>query len=64
MTTFVDRDRLSPRYVPDRLPHREREIRIVEKFFLDLSPDVERHYTRIIQLQGLAGVGRAVSRFT
>ena len=50
MPIFVNRDRLSPRYVPDRLPHREREIRIVEKFFLDLFPDVDRHYTRVIQL--------------
>ena len=59
MPIFADRDRLSPRYVPDRLPHREREIRIVEKFFLDLFPDVGGHYTRIIQLQGPAGVGKS-----
>ena len=54
---FKDRDKLSPRYLPEKLPHREKEISLVGGFFSDIFP-VEKVYTRIIQLQGPAGTGK------
>jgi len=63
MSIFVDRNKLSPRYVPERLPHREEEIKLVERFFSDLFPNVERNFTRIIQFQGPAGVGKSSVAF-
>ena len=59
MSVFVDRGRLSPRYVPERLPHREREISLLETLFSDLFPSVEEQYMRVVQLQGPAGVGKS-----
>lgn len=54
---FKDRDKLSPRYLPEKLPHRENEINLLRSFFKDIYP-LENVFTRIIQLQGPAGTGK------
>jgi len=54
MRLFRDRRKLSPRYIPDRLPHRERQIEELLMFF----PDVESDVTTVVQLVGVAGSGK------
>ncbi len=54
---FKDRDKLSPRYLPERLPHRENEINLLRSFFKDIYP-MEKVFIRILQLQGPAGTGK------
>ncbi|MCD6458036.1 MAG: hypothetical protein DRJ44_01505 [Thermoprotei archaeon] len=59
---FKDRNKLSPKYVPLKLPHREGELSLVEGLFRDIFP-AEETFTRIIQLQGPAGVGKTSVAF-
>ncbi len=58
MTVFVDRDKLSPRHIPSRLPHRERQIDLAISFFRDFLEGKGGRYTRIIQFVGPIGVGK------
>mgnify|MGYP000129573395 CR=1 FL=1 len=63
MTIFVDRDKLSPRYIPERLPHREEEIKTTMSFFKDLINGFPCNYTRIIQFIGPTGMGKTCSAY-
>ncbi len=53
MRLFKDPDKLSPRYIPEFLPHREKEIQLAENLF-----EGYRGYLRIIQFIGPAGSGK------
>src|ERR671939_995931 len=55
---FRDRSKLSPRYIPADLPHRERQIEQIQHVFCDsyLAPD--RFPLAVLQIIGPAGIGK------
>src|SRR5918996_1191841 len=55
---FRDRSKLSPRYIPAELPHRERQMEQIHYVFRDsyLAPD--RFPLAILQIIGPAGIGK------
>lgn len=55
---FRDRSKLSPRYIPADLPHRERQIEQIHYVFRDsyLAPD--RFPLAVLQIIGPAGIGK------
>jgi len=55
---FKDASKLSPRYIPKRLPHREKQIEKISGFIDPLS-----EYTTIVQIQGPAGSGKTSSAY-
>jgi len=63
LPVFVDRDKLSPRYIPERLPHREKEIETAMSFFKDLIEGLPCNCTRIIQFIGPTGMGKTCSAY-
>jgi len=58
---FVDRDKLSPRYVPPRLPHREKQVELLYSMFSEIGEGREIAYTRVVQLVGPVGTGKTSS---
>ncbi|HDJ89257.1 MAG TPA: cell division control protein Cdc6, partial [Thermoprotei archaeon] len=52
MSVFRDKESLTPKYIPERLPHRDKEIGLLFDLYRDFS------YSRIIQLEGQAGTGK------
>jgi archaeal cell division control protein 6 len=57
-TIFLDRSKLSPRYVPMELPHREKEIERIYHTFRDSFNSPERFPLTIMQIVGPAGIGK------
>ena len=57
-TIFLDRSKLSPRYVPTELPHREKEIERIYHTFRDSFNSPERFPLTIMQIVGSAGIGK------
>ena len=57
-TIFLDRSKLSPRYVPTELPHREKEIERIYHTFRDSFSSPERFPLTIMQIVGPAGIGK------
>jgi archaeal cell division control protein 6 len=57
-TIFLDRSKLSPRYVPAELPHREKEIERIYHTFRDSYNSPERFPLTIMQIVGPAGIGK------
>lgn len=57
-TIFLDRSKLSPRYVPTELPHREKEIERIYHTFRDSFNSPERFPLAIMQIVGPAGIGK------
>jgi cell division control protein 6 len=55
---FKDRSKLSPRYVPEELPHREEQIRQIAHIFSDACKDPEKFPLSILQVIGPAGIGK------
>lgn len=55
---FINRDKLSSRYIPEKLPHRERQLDILEFLFSEFFEGREIAYTRIVQLIGPIGSGK------
>lgn len=55
---FRDRSKLSPRYIPANLPHRERQMEQIHYVFRDsyLAPD--RFPLAVMQIIGPAGIGK------
>jgi cell division control protein 6 len=58
VTIFKDREKLSPRYVPPNLLHRERQIDDLTSFFRDSMVDPSRSFLKPIQIVGPAGTGK------
>lgn len=56
LTVFSDRSKLSPRYIPRILPHREKQIGSLSRIF-DLQ-DVSKGYLTPVQLVGDVGTGK------
>jgi len=55
---FKDRSKLSPRYIPDKLPHREKQIESIFSLYRDALDDVKNVFLRPIQVVGGVGTGK------
>jgi cell division control protein 6 len=55
---FLDRSKLSPRYIPKELPHREKEIEKIYHTFRDSFSSPESFPLTIMQIVGPAGIGK------
>ena len=55
---FKDRNKLSPYYIPERLPHREEQIRMLHSIYDALIKDVKNAYPRFTQIIGPTGTGK------
>jgi archaeal cell division control protein 6 len=55
---FLDRSKLSPRYIPSELPHREKEIEKIYHAFRESFISPERFPLTIMQIVGPAGIGK------
>jgi cell division control protein 6 len=55
---FFDRSKLSPRYIPKELPHREREIEKIYHAFKDSLGNPDSFPLTILQIVGPAGIGK------
>jgi cell division control protein 6 len=55
---FLDRSKLSPRYIPKELPHREREIERIYHAFKDSLGNPDSFPLTILQIVGPAGIGK------
>lgn len=55
---FKNKSKLSPRYLPDELPHREGEIQQIVRVFSGAPKDPDRFPLTILQVIGAAGIGK------
>lgn len=55
---FLDRSKLSPRYIPNELPHREKEKEKIQGVFRDSYLSPEKFPLTIMQIVGPAGIGK------
>jgi cell division control protein 6 len=55
---FRDRSKLSPRYVPEELPHRQAQLQQIVHVFSDAAKDPNRFPLTILQVVGAAGIGK------
>lgn len=55
---FKDRKKLSPRYIPKEIPHREKQIDLLIRTFLDIKADPDKFPLTILQIIGPAGIGK------
>ncbi len=55
---FKDRTKLSPRYIPEELPHREKQIDLLKRTFSNLKNDPDKYPLIILQIIGQAGIGK------
>jgi cell division control protein 6 len=62
-TVFKDREKLFPRHIPSVLPHREKQMRMLEALFEDFLSRPGRTYQRIVQIQGPIGSGKTCTAY-
>ena len=55
---FRDRSRLSPRFIPDELPHRQGQIRQIVHVFSGTITDPDKFPPTVLQVIGPAGIGK------
>lgn len=55
---FKDRKKLSPRYLPKEISHREKQIDMLVRTFLDIKDDSDKFPLTVIQIIGPAGIGK------
>jgi len=55
---FVDRDKLSPRYIPSILPHRKTQIDLLLSLYRDVLDHIESVFLRVTQIIGDVGTGK------
>ena len=58
---FRDRSKLSPRFVPDELPHRQAQVDQLVHVFSDAADDPDRFPLTILQAIGTAGIGKTTT---
>ncbi len=58
---FRDRTKLSPRYVPEELPHRQQQIQQILHVFSEAATDPDRFPLTILQVVGNAGIGKSTT---
>jgi archaeal cell division control protein 6 len=57
-TIFTDKSKLSPRYVPEELPHRQAQIQQIVHVFSDAPKDPDKFPLTVLQVIGAAGIGK------
>ncbi|MFH0896775.1 MAG: AAA family ATPase [Candidatus Bathyarchaeota archaeon] len=57
-TIFKNRNRLSPRYIPPTLPHREKQLDFLFSLFKDILEDPSQVYLQPVQVLGGIGTGK------
>ena len=55
---FKDRKKLSPRYIPKEIVHREKQIDLLVRTFIDIKDDPDRFPLTVLQIIGPAGIGK------
>jgi archaeal cell division control protein 6 len=55
---FKDRKKLSPRFIPKEISHREKQIDLLVRTFLDIKDDPDNFPLTILQMIGPAGIGK------
>ena len=62
---FINREKLSPRYIPSILPHRKKQIDVLFTLSEDTFEHIEKVFLRVIQIVGDVGTGKTctVTRF-
>lgn len=55
---FKDRTKLSPRYIPKELPHRQKQIDLLNRIFLSIKKDPDKYPLTILQIIGPTGIGK------
>jgi cell division control protein 6 len=58
---FKDKEKLSPRYIPDTLPHREGEIKILKSLLWDSLEAPSLSFLKVLQIIGDVGSGKTVT---
>lgn len=58
MKKFKDRSKLSPRYIPERLPHREGQIEVLLSLYRHVLDDVKNAFLQVTQIVGGVGTGK------
>jgi cell division control protein 6 len=58
---FADRSKLSPRFVPSELPHRQKQIDQITHVFANAASDPDRFPLTILQVIGVAGIGKTTT---
>ena len=56
-----DASKLSPRYVPKELPHREKQLKELLEFYSDLIEQPDKTYLKIYRIIGETGTGKTVT---
>ena len=57
---FLDESRLDMNYIPDNLPHREKELNLLSQLFLTLITN-PNSISRKILITGKTGIGKTVT---
>lgn len=55
---FKNKSKLSPRYLPEELPHRQAQIQQIVHVFSDAPKDPDRFPLTVLQVIGPAGIGK------
>ena len=58
---FKDREKLTPRYIPSTLPHREEQIAQIHSFFSDALTKPSQTHLRTVQIVGSVGCGKTAA---
>ncbi|MBS7615029.1 AAA family ATPase [Candidatus Bathyarchaeota archaeon] len=55
---FRDRNKLSPHYIPKRLPHRDQQINLLDSIYGSMLKNIQNVYPRFTQIIGDTGTGK------
>jgi cell division control protein 6 len=55
---FKDRNKLSPHYIPKRLPHRDQQISLLDAIYSSMLRNIRNTYPRFTQIIGDTGTGK------
>src|SRR5713226_6690743 len=55
---FLDKRKLSTRYVPSNLPHRDKQLQELDNFFKDSLMDPSKDFLKAFQILDPAGSGK------
>jgi len=58
ISVFKAEDRLSPRYIPKTLPHRDNEINLLLDLFRDTLENISQSHLKTVQIIGGVGTGK------